>query len=158
MHPFPHHYAVTASGENDAVHVGLETAGAPRLVTASPAEFGGPGDHWSPEALLVGAVADCFILTFRSVASASKLPWTSLDCAVTGTLDRIDRVTRFTGFAITATLRVPPGTDEGKARQAMEKAEHLCLITNSLNAPVHLSATVEEADAAAGAGLEMLNR
>lgn len=49
---------------------------------------------------------------------------------------------RFTGFAIHATLSVPQGIDEDKARQAMHKAEQLCLITNSLNAPVHLDAHI----------------
>jgi organic hydroperoxide reductase OsmC/OhrA len=138
MHPFPHHYTVAAAGAADSDQVTLQGAGAPRLVTASPAEFGGPGDQWSPEGVLVGAVADCYILTFRAIAKASTLPWATLECAVTGTLDRVERVTRFTAFAVHATLSVPPGTDEAKARQAMEKAEKLCLITNSLNAPVHL--------------------
>jgi organic hydroperoxide reductase OsmC/OhrA len=142
MHPFPHQYTVAAAGGADSDQVTLQGAGAPRLVTTSPAEFGGPGDQWSPEALLVGAVADCYILTFRAIAKASKLPWATLECAATGTLDRIDRVTRFTGFAVHATLSVPPGTDEDKANQAMHKAEQLCLVTNSLNAPVHLDAHV----------------
>lgn len=144
MHPFP----ITTPSPRPVAPTptmsSCTSAGFPRLVTASPVEFGGPGDQWTPEALLVGAVADCFILTFRSVATASKLPWTSLECAVGGTLDRLDRVTRFTGFTIHATLRVPAGTDEEKARQGMHKAEQLCLITNSLNAPVHLTAVVEE--------------
>lgn len=142
MHPFPHQYTVTAAGAADRELVELESAGMPRLVTASPAEFDGPGNQWSPEALLVGAVADCYILTFRSVAKASKLAWTTLECTVTGTLDRVERVTRFTAFEIHAALTVPAGTREDAARLAMEKAEHLCLVTNSLTAPVHLDARV----------------
>jgi uncharacterized OsmC-like protein len=88
--------------------------------------------------LLVGAVGDCLILTFRAVARASKLPWTSLRCQVTGTLDRIDRITQFTGFEVHATLGVPAGTDPERARHALEKAEQNCLIANSLKAPIHL--------------------
>ena len=42
-----------------------------------------------------------------------------------------------------ATLRVPPGTDQAKARAAMERAEQICLITNSLKGAAHLDATVE---------------
>jgi organic hydroperoxide reductase OsmC/OhrA len=146
MHPFPHHYTVAAAGSADDDKVTLQHAGVARLVTASPAEFDGPGDEWSPEALLVGAIADCYILTFRAIAKASKLPWATLECAATGTLDRVDRVTKFTGYEIHATLAVPPGTDEAKARQAMDKAEQLCLITNSLNATPHLHAQVTVLD------------
>jgi organic hydroperoxide reductase OsmC/OhrA len=142
MHPFPHLYATraTATPEGD---VPLASEGLTSLATAPPAEFGGPGDRWSPETLLVGAVADCFILTFRAVAKASALPWVGLSCEAEGTLDRVDRVTRFTEVLVRATLQVPPGTDEAKAMRLLERSEQLCLITNSLSAEVHLKACVE---------------
>jgi len=113
------------------------------LRSASPAEFDGPGDRWSPETLLVGAVADCFILTFRAIANASKLSWLSLDCDVTGTLDRVDRVMQFTHFDLTAHLVVPAGVNAEAARHALEKAERNCLISSSLKAAVALDARVE---------------
>lgn len=82
-------------------------------------------------------------LTFRAVARASDLPWTSLDCDVTGTLDRVDRVTYFSGFDVRARLTVPEGVNAELARRALEKAERNCLITSSLKGPVHLDAAVE---------------
>jgi hypothetical protein len=91
---FPHRYAVRAAGTAEDVVVELASNGLTAVSTASPAEFGGPGDRWSPETLLVGAVADCFVLTFRAVAKASKLPWQSLACDAVGTLDRIEGVVR----------------------------------------------------------------
>src|SRR5438046_1631553 len=81
MQDLPHHYAVIATDE-PAGEVALEGTRLPTLGSASPAEFGGPGDRWSPETFLVGAIADCFVLTFRAVARASKVPWTSLRCEV----------------------------------------------------------------------------
>jgi len=138
---FPHHYRVTAS-EGAAPTVLLESERLPSLPSAAPAQFGGPGDRWSPETLLVAAVADCFVLTFRAVATASKLRWTTLTCDVDGTLDRVDRVAQFTRFDIRVRLSVPAGTDESFARRALEKAERGCLITNSLKASVHLHAEV----------------
>jgi len=137
----PHHYFVQASAGAET-DVTLTAARIPALATASPAEFGGPGDRWSPETLLVGAVANCFILTFRAVARASKLPWTMLRCDVTGTLDRVERATQFTSFDLKAQLCVPPGTDGSLAQRALEKAERACLVANSLKAPVHLHAQV----------------
>jgi len=92
MEEFPHHYTVAASGAVGG-DVELTAERVPGLRSASPAEFGGPGDRWSPETLLVGAVADCFILTFRAVARASKLAWTSLQCDASDRLYRIDFVT-----------------------------------------------------------------
>ena len=141
MHPFPHLYAVSAQGtpEND---VRLTSAGLPPLQTAPPAEFGGPGDRWSPETLFVAAIADCFILTFRAVARASKLAWTTLQCDVEGTLDRADHVTQFTGCTLRVRLTVPAGTDEAQARRLLDKAEHGCLVTNSLKFTPQLQAQV----------------
>jgi organic hydroperoxide reductase OsmC/OhrA len=92
--------------------------------------------------LLVGAVADCFILTLRAIATVSKLSWTSLDCDVMGTLDRVDRITQFIRFDVTAHLIVPFGEDVDRARHALEKAERNCLISNSLKGSIGLDATV----------------
>ena len=137
MQEFPHRYSVAAVA-NPEGEVVLEGDRLPSLTSAPPAEFGGPGDRWSPETLLVAAIADCFVLTFRAIARASKLPWVSLRCDVEGTLDRVDRVTQFTGFLVRASLRVPAGTNEEQAKRLLGRAEQSCLITNSLEGASHL--------------------
>lgn len=142
MMDLPHRYRARASGGASG-DVALEGEKLPALATAPPAEFGGPGDRWSPETLLVGAVANCFIFTFRAVARASKVDWEALDCDVEGVLDRADGRTRFTEIHVRARLTVPGGTDEDRARRALEKAEKSCLITNSLRAESHLEAEVQ---------------
>ncbi len=142
MADFPHHYRVDALGGPEGA-VRLASEGLDAIESAPPAQFGGPGDRWSPETLLVAAVADCFVLGFRAIARASKFPWTTLECAVEGTLDRADGAARFTGFNITASLRLLPGANEARARRLLEKSEKACLITNSLSANVHLRASVE---------------
>ena len=141
MQNFPHHYDVVASAVPDG-DVHLASDGVPLLTTASPRAFDGPGDRWSPETLLIGAVADCFILTFRAVARASKLPWHALDCEAKGTLDRVDGVTRFTEVHVRASLSVPAGVDEALAARLLTKAEERCLVSRSLNASIHLDARV----------------
>lgn len=144
MHPFPHHYPVTAKASSDS-DVTVQADGLPEIVTAAPAEFGGPGDRWSPESLLVAAVADCFILSFRAIARASKLEWVDLRCTATGVLDRVERSTQFTQIEVVAELTVPAGTDPDKAEKLLHKAESSCLVSNSLSAERHLQATVNVA-------------
>ncbi|MCB1701783.1 MAG: OsmC family protein [Halioglobus sp.] len=145
MQDLPHHYHVSAEAEAEG-NIALKADNLPQLVTAPPAEFGGPGDQWSPETLLVGAVADCFILTFRAISRASKLEWTGLECSAEGLLERVERVTRFTRFTVRATLTVPAGTDIEKARRLLEKSEEACLITRSMLAESHLEAQISVAD------------
>lgn len=142
MQTLPHRYTANATARAEG-EVRLESSDLPALSTAPPPEFGGPGGHWSPETLCVGAVADCFVLTFRALARASKLPWASLRCEVEGTLDRVDRVTQFTAFLVRATLQVPSGTDETRARALLERAEQTCLISQSLKAHSRVETTLE---------------
>ena len=144
MQDFPHHYKVAASAEPDG-DVSLAGDGLDAMASAPPAEFGGPGDRWSPETLLVAAVADCFVLSFRAIARASKLPWISLKCEVDGALERKEGMTKFTEFVVHATLDVPRDTNEKRAHRILEKAEESCLITNSLSGTTHLQAVVSTA-------------
>lgn len=144
MQDFPHHYRVEAAARAEG-DVTLSSGRSSPIRSAPPAEFGGPGDRWSPETLLVAAVADCFVLSFRAIARASKLDWEALDCEVGGTLDRVGGVTRFTQLVVRARLQVPAGTREDRARRLLEKAEASCLVTNSLVAGTRLELKVETA-------------
>lgn len=142
MQNFPHHYVVTADGPASG-RVLVSSPSLPTWTTDAPAEFDGPGDVWSPETMLVGAAANCFILTFRAIARASKLEWQQLVCKAVGVLDRVERVTQFTEIHLTVTLVVAAGTDGERAKRLLEKAEQSCLITNSLKGKVHLEADVQ---------------
>jgi organic hydroperoxide reductase OsmC/OhrA len=141
MQDLPHHYVVTASAEGTN-RVILTSEGIPDLETAGPPQFGGPGDVWSPETLLVGAVADCFVLSFRAIARTAKLEWLNLECEVDGELDKLDGFNQFTALTTKATLTISDEKYRKKAEVILEKAEKYCLITNSLKAESHLEAHV----------------
>ena len=143
MHPYPHQYRVTATATAEGV-VTLGSTGLADIPSMPPPEFDGPPGYWSPETLLAAAVADCFVLSFRGVARAGKIAWQSLAVDVEGVLERADGVTRFTRFTTRARLVVPGGTDLAKARASLERAETVCLITNSLSGESHLEAEVLE--------------
>ena len=142
MHPFPHHYAIHAVVRPDG-DVHLSVPGVRVIESAPPKEFDGPGNQWSPEGLLTAAVADCFVLSFRAIATASKYPWINLESRTEGTLDRVDGKMRFTRFDTHAKLQVPPGADIERAKKLLEKAEFNCLIANSLCGERHLTSEVE---------------
>jgi organic hydroperoxide reductase OsmC/OhrA len=151
MHDLPHRYTVGVEGTPEG-DLALTADRLPAIASASPAEFDGPGDRWSPETLLVAAVADCLALTFRGVARASKLSWTSLRCEAVGTLDRVDRVMQFTRFDLHVDVIVPPDTSAEQARRVLDKAERTCLIANSLKAEIFLESEIHGGAAALSAG------
>jgi organic hydroperoxide reductase OsmC/OhrA len=143
MHPFPHRYRVRIGAEPEGP-VRISGDGLPEIASLPPVEFGGPGDRWSPETLLLASVADCFTLTFRSIAKASRFEWRELSAETEGLLERESGNSRFTQLRTRARLVVPHGTDAAKARLLMEKAEKGCLISNSLTAARHLDCEIVE--------------
>ena len=148
MHPYPHRYHVQADAAAAGV-VRVTTESAPPLETTAPPEFDGPPGYWSPETLLVASIADCYILSFRGVARASKLEWRSLAVDVEGVLDRVDGVTRFVRYVVNARLAIEPSATESLARSVMEKAKRTCLVTNSLSGECELVPVISGAEAAA---------
>jgi len=144
MQDLPHHYVVNASAD-EGEHVTIKATDLPEIISDAPVQFGGPGGKWSPEELMMAAVADCFILTFRAIAKASKLDWQSIDCSVDGTLERVERTTRFTAVTVNAKLTLGPDADQAKAERLLHKSEEACLITNSMTAETHLDTDIKVA-------------
>jgi len=141
MQDLPHHYVASARAEG-AGNVIVSSEGLPDLETAGPAQFGGPGNLWSPEDMLVASVANCLILSFRAIARVAKLEWSTLECEVEGELDKVEKLTQFVGFKVTARLTIPNAADRDKAGVILEKGEKYCLISNSLKAAPHLEIEV----------------
>jgi peroxiredoxin-like protein len=140
----PHDYTVQANAKSEGL-IDLSANGLPGIQSEPPTEFGGSGNHWSPEDLLVGAVADCFALSFRAIAMASKFSWNELECSASGTLDKVERAIQFTALKISAKLTIPADADEDRAKRLLEKAEQACFITNSLKADPHLEIEITKA-------------
>jgi organic hydroperoxide reductase OsmC/OhrA len=141
--PYPHTYEATASAEPTG-SVTVESPELESLRTAPPVQFGGPGGQWSPETLLVASIANCFVLTLRALTRAAGFQWLGAECRVEGVLERVEGVTYFTRFVTYAKLIVPEGSDEAAGRRLLERAEHGCLIANSLRGTRRLEATVSK--------------
>jgi len=139
--------ARTDSRSRGSLLVTVTSPRLPDLATAAPPEFDGPGDVWSPENLLCAALADCFILTFRSISRASRFEWAHVQCRVEGVLDRVERVSQFVRYTTFAKLTVRGGSDLEKARDLLARAERGCLITNSLRGSHVLDIEIVVSDA-----------
>lgn len=143
MKPLPHHYEVHLTGAA-AGYALLSSAGLPDLPVAAPADYDGPGDAWSPEHLLLGAVQACFLLTLRAIARASRVEFLSLELDATGTVDRENGITRFTEIVLRPRLTVPAGADRTRALHILEKSEKQCLVSASLSTPIRLEPEIRE--------------
>jgi organic hydroperoxide reductase OsmC/OhrA len=142
MHPLPHRYRAQARAASTG-RVIASADGVPEIASSAPPEFGGPPGYWSPETLLVAAIADCYVLSFRACARASKLAWLSITVDVEGMLDQQDATTLFTHFTLSPRLTLSPGSSEALAGRVLQQAKRTCLVTNSLRAACELSPDVQ---------------
>ncbi len=141
MQAFPHFYKVASEATMDSP-VTLKSDGVVNLLSTAPKEFGGSGEEWSPEGLLVASIADCYIMSFKALARASRLEWENIACDAVGKLDRIEKVTRFIQYDLTVSLSIPHGASRALAERLLQKSKAICLVTNSLKGECLLQAEI----------------
>lgn len=116
----------------------------PRTINfSSPPEFQGEPGLWTPEHLLVAAVATCFLATFRAFAENSRLQVVRLEVEAEGALEKEEGGFRFTRVVVRPRLTIADQADQERAGRLLEKAERACLISRSLSCRVEMQAQVE---------------
>jgi len=103
---------------------------------AAPLEFGGMEGRWTPEELLLAAVAGCYTTTLRALAAKARLELTDLQVEVSASVVRSQ-----TGYGIEAielrpSVKIVSGEDRDRALDLMHKAEKLCLVSRALGVPL----------------------
>jgi peroxiredoxin-like protein len=136
MSALPHQYKVTVAGKPDNTLM-AQADHLPHLQVAAPVGFGGPGDQWSPEELIMAALANCLILSFRAITKPPKFDWVSIECESNGTLDQVDHKIQFTQVTTKAKLFITSADNMEKAKKLLHKAEDVCFISNSLSRTSH---------------------
>lgn len=117
--------------------------GKPDLPVATPPEFGsGVEGVWSPEDLLVASAATCFAVTLSAIARRRDIALASMRVAGVGHLGPRDDGLGFTSIELDVDVETESAEALEAAEEAVERAEHGCLVAQALNVPVHVTATV----------------
>jgi organic hydroperoxide reductase OsmC/OhrA len=110
----------------------------PLEITTPPAFHGGVEGFWSPEDLLVAAVASCYELTLRAIAERRDLHFRDVDVTATGHVTKLaDGRLGFLAIELDVRLEVEAG-DEGTAEAAARRAHEYCIVGHALAVPVEL--------------------
>jgi peroxiredoxin-like protein len=138
-------YRVGVDWEGDRL-TSVSSPGKPELEVATPPEFkGGLAGVWSPEDLLVAAVASCFSVTLVAVLERRDLPLRDLTVSGTGHVTaRDDGRFGFVAIELTVTAMTDEATVEA-VRHAAKHAERACLVSMALDIPVHIDLAVHPA-------------
>jgi peroxiredoxin-like protein len=99
----------------------------------APPEFGGLEGRWTPEDLLLGAVASCYTTTFRALAEYSKLAYADLEVEVEGMIRKAESGYEFAGIVIRPNLTIASEEEQTRALRLLQKAKAVCLVSRALS-------------------------
>ena len=99
----------------------------------APLQFGGVEGRWTPEDLLLSAVASCYTTTFRALAERSRFEYADLEVEALGSINRADSGYRFSEIIMRPNLTI--WSEEGRERALvlLQKADALCLVSRALS-------------------------
>ena len=108
------------------------------------AELGGLQGRWTPEQLLLCALAGCFTTTFNDVARAAKFDYTDLEVEIEGSVRR-NRSTgcNFSEILLRPRLTVPSEDQREVGLGLLRRPKALCMISRAITVPQTLEPTVE---------------
>ena len=110
----------------------------PAIEVATPPEFGGPENIWTPEDLLTSAVATCIMTSALFFFERAKINLRSYKSKATATLEKTPSGLAITRITIAASIELDDMEQEAAVRKAMEQAEKSCPLSISLACPVEL--------------------
>jgi peroxiredoxin-like protein len=99
----------------------------------APPEFGGFDGRWTPEELLLSAVASCFTATFQTIAIHSKFDYADLEVEAEGLVHRAESGYAFSEVIVRPTLTISKEEERERALMLLQKARQLCLVSRALS-------------------------
>ena len=108
-------------------------------------ELGGLEGRWTPEQLLLCALAGCFTTTFEAVARTSQFEYTDLEVEVEGNVRRNKMGCDFTEITIRPRLTVHSEEEFDAGLALLRKTKAVCMISRAVNVPQLLEPRVESA-------------
>jgi peroxiredoxin-like protein len=123
-----------------------KTDSAPNAIQfTAPIAFGGLEGRWTPEDLLLSAVASCFTTTFQAVAAYSKFEYTDLEVEVEGIVGKLSSGYGFQQIVIRPKLTIANEESQRHALDVLKKVKSLCLVSRSLATTQEFDPKVEVA-------------
>ena len=96
------------------------------------AELGGLEGRWTPEQLLLCALAACFTTTFEAVARSVKFAYTDLEVEVDGAMRKNKLGCTFAEIVLRPTLTVQSEEEMDEGMVLLRRAKSLCMISRAI--------------------------
>ena len=109
----------------------------------APMEFGGLEGRWTPEELLLAAVASCYTTTLRAIAGAAQFDFTDLQVEASGTVRKAESGYCFSEIVVRPNLKISSLEDRNCALDLLRQAQDLCLVSRAIGTIVTFEPQLE---------------
>jgi peroxiredoxin-like protein len=109
----------------------------------APIEFGGLEGRWTPEELLLAAIAGCYTTTLRAIAGGAQFNFTDLQVEASGTVRKAESGYVFHEITLRPNLKISTTEERERALELLKRAERLCLVSRAIGAPVKFEPELE---------------
>jgi organic hydroperoxide reductase OsmC/OhrA len=89
--------------------------------------------RWTPEDLLLSALASCYTTTFHALAQYSKFAYADLETEVEETIGKTDSGYSFSEIVIRPNLTISSEEEQARALRLLQKAKSICLVSRALS-------------------------
>jgi peroxiredoxin-like protein len=113
----------------------------------APPGFRGLEGRWTPEDLLLCAIASCFTITFHALTDHCDFYYTDLQVEAEGHIKKVDSGYGFQKIVLRPSLTLAHEQDQERAQDLLKKANDLCLVSRAVSTPIRLEARVDVANA-----------
>ncbi|HEV2732781.1 MAG TPA: OsmC family protein [Terriglobales bacterium] len=127
-----HEYRVVAWWSSGRTGLAKSDSALNAIHFTAPPEFGGLEGRWTPEELLLSALASCYTTTFRVIAGYAKFSFADLEVAVEGVIQKLDSGYGFREVTIQPKLTILREDDRERALDLLNRAKQLCLVARAL--------------------------
>lgn len=109
----------------------------------APTEFGGLEGRWTPEELLLAALAGCYTTTLRAIAGTAQFNFTDLQVEASGTVRKGEAGWTFTQIVVRPNLKIATAEERDKALDLLKRAEKLCLVSRAIGTTLKFEPQLE---------------
>ena len=113
----------------------------------APPEFGGIEGRWTPEDLLLCAIASCYTTTFRALADNSKFEYVDFGVEVEGQVSKAELGYAFGDVVIRPSLSISSEDQRERGLRLLQKAKKVCLVSGALKVAQTLEPQVQVGEA-----------
>lgn len=110
---------------------------------AAPPQFGGMEGRWTPEHLMLTALASCFTTTFQAIAEYSKFEYRDLQVEAEGEVRKAESGYRFGDIVIRPTLGILDESKRERASALLHRAKAACMVSKCLATPPRVEPRVD---------------